>query len=184
MAKNRSANAANGNGSAANLGFEEKLWSTADKLRNNMDAAEYRHVVLGLIFLKYIIDVIGTIGLGDAENRLKDILGRVYEYFLTKFASAEGKNGGQFYTPRCVVRVLIEMLPQITFDSVSHLPIVVPTIEVQTEFQNIVDPLDRKFAANEKQVARLATIRDTLLPKLLSGEIRVADAELLVEDMV
>ncbi len=40
----------------ANLGFEEKLWKTADKLRNNMDAAEYKHVVLGLIFLKYISD--------------------------------------------------------------------------------------------------------------------------------
>ena len=188
----------------ANLGFEAKLWLTADKLRNNMDAAEYKHVVLGLVFLKYIsdtfeeqhaklvagqgdlaganpedkdeylaanvfwvpkearwthlqsraklpgigkdvddamvaverdnprlkgvlpkdyarpaldkhrlgelIDLIGTIGLGDKENRAKDILGRVYEYFLTQFASAEGKNGGQFYTPSCVVRVLVEML--------------------------------------------------------------------------
>jgi type I restriction enzyme M protein len=190
--------------SAANLGFEAKLWLAADKLRNNMDAAEYKHVVLGLIFLKYIsdsfeehhaklvegkgdyaganaedpdeyraenifwvppgarwsylqnsakqpaigkivdeamvaierdnprlkgvlpkdyarpaldkhrlgelIDLIGTIGLGDKENRAKDILGRVYEYFLTQFASAEGKNGGQFYTPSCVVRLLVEML--------------------------------------------------------------------------
>ena len=187
----------------ANLGFEQKLWQAADKMRNNMDAAEYKHVVLGLIFLKYIsdafeelyqdlkarqdtdytnpedrdeykaenvfwvpkearwghlqnnakqpligkiiddamvaierdnptlkgvlpkdyarpaldkqrlgelIDLIGTIGLGDAENRSKDILGRVYEYFLTMFASAEGKNGGQFYTPRCVVRTLVSML--------------------------------------------------------------------------
>jgi len=192
------------NGNGANLGFEAKLWLTADKLRNNMDAAEYKHVVLGLIFLKYIsdsfeemhtqlssgkgeykgadpedkeeylaqnvfwvpkearwpylqasaklptigkvvddamvaverdntrlkgvlpkdyarpgldkhrlgelIDLIGTIGLGDKENRAKDILGRVYEYFLTMFASAEGKNGGQFYTPSCVVRTLVEML--------------------------------------------------------------------------
>lgn len=57
-----------------------------------------------------MIDLIGTIGLGDKENRSKDILGRVYEYFLAKFASAEGKKGGQFYTPRCVVRVLVEML--------------------------------------------------------------------------
>jgi type I restriction enzyme M protein len=190
--------------SSANLGFEAKLWLAADKLRNNMDAAEYKHVVLGLIFLKYIsdsfeehhaklvagkgeykganpedqdeykaenifwvppaarwkylqgsakqpaigkiiddamvaierdnprlrgvlpkeyarpaldkhrlgelIDLIGTIGLGDKENRSKDILGRVYEYFLTQFASAEGKNGGQFYTPQCVVRLLVEML--------------------------------------------------------------------------
>lgn len=190
--------------SAASLGFEAKLWLAADKLRNNMDAAEYKHVVLGLIFLKYIsdafeemrqklvegmgeykgsdpedsdeyraenvfwvppaarwsylqnsakqpaigkivddamtaierdnprlkgvlpkeygrpaldkhrlgelIDLIGTIGLGDKENRAKDILGRVYEYFLTEFASAEGKNGGQFYTPACVVKTLVGML--------------------------------------------------------------------------
>jgi type I restriction enzyme M protein len=190
--------------SGATLGFEAKLWLTADKLRNNMDAAEYKHVVLGLVFLKYIsdtfdehhaklvagkgdyaganpedkdeykaenvfwvpkegrwshlqasakqptigkvvddamvaierdnprlkgvlpkeyarpgldkhrlgelIDLIGTIGLGDRENRAKDILGRVYEYFLTQFASAEGKNGGQFYTPSCVVRCLVAML--------------------------------------------------------------------------
>ncbi len=186
----------------ANLGFEATLWAAADKLRNNMDAAEYKHVVLGLIFLKYIsdafdeyhakltqeidqgadpeepdeyravnvfwvpkearwsflqgkakqpeigtlidnamvaierdnsslkgvlpkdfarpsldkqrlgelIDLIGTIGLGDKENRSKDILGRVYEYFLSQFASAEGKKGGQFYTPRCIVKLLVEML--------------------------------------------------------------------------
>jgi type I restriction enzyme M protein len=191
---------ANGNG--ANLGFEKQLWSAADALRSNMDAAEYKHVVLGLIFLKYIsdafeeqyallqaeqvngadpedpdeyravnifwvpkearwsylvanakqpaigkivddamlaierdnpslkgvlpkdyvhprldkqrlgqlIDLIGNIGLGDQENRSKDILGRVYEYFLSQFASAEGKKGGQFYTPRCVVKLLVEML--------------------------------------------------------------------------
>jgi type I restriction enzyme M protein len=186
----------------ANLGFEQKLWAAADKLRGHMDAAEYKHIVLGLIFLKYIsdafeekhaalvaqqgegadpedqdeyraenifwvpkearwshllanakqptigrliddamvaierdnprlkgvlpkdyarpqldkqrlgelIDLIGTIDLGDKENRSKDILGRVYEYFLGQFASAEGKKGGQFYTPCCVVRLLVEML--------------------------------------------------------------------------
>ncbi len=201
------------NDSNANLGFEAKLWLTADKLRNNMDAAEYKHVVLGLIFLKYIsdtfeeqraklvagqgdyeganpedpdeykaenvfwvpvegrwshlqasarqptvgrivddamvaierdnprlkgvlpkdyarpgldkqrlgelIDVIATIQLtaasegaqsGEKTHRSVDLLGRVYEYFLTRFASAEGKNGGQFYTPSCVVRCLVEML--------------------------------------------------------------------------
>ncbi len=200
MAKARSKK----NDSAANLGFEAKLWLAADKLRNNMDAAEYKHVVLGLIFIKYIsdafeemrtkllagegdyagsdpedadeyraenvfwvpkearwshlqanakqptvgkvvddamvalerdnprlkgvlpkdyarpgldkhrlgelIDLVGTIGLGDAANRSKDILGRVYEYFLTQFASAEGKNGGQFYTPSCIVRLIVGML--------------------------------------------------------------------------
>jgi len=188
----------------ANLGFEAKLWLAADKLRNNMDAAEYKHVVLGLIFLKYIsdsfeehrakliagkgdyagadaedpdeykaenvfwvpaearwshlqanaklptigkivddamdslerdnprlkgalnknygrpdldkhrlgelIDLIGSIQLADVASRSKDVLGRVFEYFLTQFASAEGKNGGQFYTPSCVVRCLVEML--------------------------------------------------------------------------
>ena len=195
--------------SSANLGFEAKLWLAADKLRNNMDAAEYKHVVLGLIFLKYIsdtfeehhtklaagqgdyaganpedqdeykaenvfwvppaarwsylqssakqptigkivddamvaierdnprlkgvlpkdyarpgldkhrlgelIDLIATITLtaaseGEKSRRSVDLLGRVYEYFLTRFASAEGKNGGQFYTPSCIVRLLVEML--------------------------------------------------------------------------
>ncbi len=57
-----------------------------------------------------LIDLISTIGLGDAESRSKDILGRVYEYFLGQFASAEKKNGGQFYTPRCVVQLLVEIL--------------------------------------------------------------------------
>src|ERR1035437_4254550 len=186
----------------ANLGFENALWRAADALRSNMDAAEYKHIVLGLIFLKYIsdafeehrakletdrakgadpedpdeyravnifwvpkearwsnlqskakqptigkvvddamlaierdnpslkgvvpkdyahprldkqrlgqlIDLIGNIGLGEKEHRAKDILGRVYEYFLSQFDGAEGKKGGQFYTPRCVVRVLVEML--------------------------------------------------------------------------
>ena len=202
MAKKKRAKKKSSNGNGANLGFEATLWLAADKLRNNLDAAEYKHVVLGLIFLKYIsdafaelhekllaeqdegadpedadeyraqnvfwvpqearweflqskakqpsigklvdqamdaierdnpslkgvlpkqyarpaldkqrlgelIDLIGTIGLGDKENRSKDILGRVYEYFLGQFASAEGKKGGQFYTPRCIVRVLVEIL--------------------------------------------------------------------------
>ena len=57
-----------------------------------------------------MIDLIGTIGLGDYESRSKDILGRVYEYFLGQFADAEGKKGGQFYTPRSIVRVLVEMI--------------------------------------------------------------------------
>ncbi len=187
MARGKSSNSSSTN--SANIGFEAKLWLAADKLRSNMDAAEYKHVVLGLIFLKYIsdsfeehhakllasegeyaganpedpdeshlqnnakqpaigkivddamvaierdnprlkgilpkdyarpaldknrlgelIDLIGTIGMGDAANRSKDILGRVYEYFLGKFASAEGKKGGQFYTPQGVVRLLVEML--------------------------------------------------------------------------
>ncbi|MBI4319055.1 MAG: type I restriction-modification system subunit M N-terminal domain-containing protein [Chloroflexi bacterium] len=197
MARKTEAPGARAGGNGATLGFEAKLWEAADKLRNNMDAAEYKHVVLGLIFLKYIsdafeeqqgrlvaeqgggadpedpdeyrainvlwvpkearwahlqanakqatigrliddamvaikrdnpslkgvlpkdyarpaldkqrlgelIDLVATIGLGDAENRSKDILGRVYEYFLAQFASAEGKKGGQFYTPRCVVQL-------------------------------------------------------------------------------
>src|SRR6058998_53375 len=156
-AKGKSSSANN----SASLGFEAKLWLAADKLPSNMDAAEYKHVVLGLIFLKYISDsfeehheklksgkgdyagsnpedpdeyraenifwvppaerwtylqnsakqpTIGTIGMGDKANRSKDILGRVYEYFLSRFASAEGKKGGQFYTPQSVVRLLVEML--------------------------------------------------------------------------
>jgi type I restriction enzyme M protein len=187
----------------SDLGFERQLFQSADKLRNNMDAAEYKHVVLGLIFLKYIsdafeskrtdllaakatgadpedpdeyradnvfwvpkearwkesllanakaptigkilddamvaierdnpslkgvlpkdyarpgldkqrlgelIDLIGNIPFTDPGHRETDLLGRVYEYFLSEFASAEGKKGGQFYTPRPVVKLLVEML--------------------------------------------------------------------------
>jgi type I restriction enzyme M protein len=57
-----------------------------------------------------LIDLIGSIQLAAVAARSKDLLGRVFEYFLTQFASAEGKNGGQFYTPSCVVRLLVEML--------------------------------------------------------------------------
>ena len=200
------------------LGFENKLWEAADLLRNNMDPAEYKHVVLGLLFLKYIedafderrealrtavadpgsdyhvdegareaeleailedrdeytaenvfwvpaparwshiqaqakqptigktiddamdaierenpalkgvlpkvfalpnldkhglgklIDIFSSIGLGTKEQQDKDTLGRIYEYFLSRFASAEGKGGGEFYTPTSVVRLLVAML--------------------------------------------------------------------------
>jgi len=61
-----------------------------------------------------LIDLVGTIGLGDSENRSKDILGRVYEYFLGQFANAEGKKGGQFYTPRSIVKLLVEMIEPYT----------------------------------------------------------------------
>src|SRR4029434_6260957 len=174
----------------ATVGYEARLWQIADALRGSMDAAEYKHVVLGLVFLKYIfdaceaqhaqleeeqtqgadpedpdeyraqnifwvppearwvylkvrakqpdigqvvddamasierdnpalrgvlpkdyarpaldkerlgqlIDLISNIQIGDEASRAKDVLGRVYEYFLSQFASAEGKKGGEFYT--------------------------------------------------------------------------------------
>jgi type I restriction enzyme M protein len=182
--------------------MEKQLWKAADKLRKNIDAAEYKHIVLGLVFLKYIsdafvelhtkllaekdsgadpedkdeykaenvffvppgarwsflqshakqptigktvdeamdaierendslkgvlpkvyarqnldptslgglIDLIGNIALGDAKSRSADVLGHVFEYFLGEFALAEGKKGGQFYTPRSVVELLVRML--------------------------------------------------------------------------
>ena len=184
----------------AKLGFEATLWAAADKLRGHLDAAEYKHVVLGLIFLKYVsdafeerraslhdeshadpedrdeylgenifwvpyearwsylqgsaklpeigelldeamdaiekensslkgilpkeygkptldkrllgelIDLVADVALGKKENRDRDVFGQVYEYFLGQFANAEGKKGGEFYTPPCVVRLLVEML--------------------------------------------------------------------------
>ena len=201
MAKRKN-NSGKSDATSANVGYEAQLWQMADALRGSMDAAEYKHVVLGLIFLKYIsdafeehhakllaekatgadpedpdeyraqsifwvppearwahlkaqakqptigrlvddamagierdnpalkgvlpkdyarpaldktrlgqlIDLISNIKVGDEEARAKDVLGRVYEYFLSQFASAEGKKGGEFYTPRCVVKLLVEML--------------------------------------------------------------------------
>jgi type I restriction enzyme M protein len=71
---------------------------------------DYARPALDKVRLGEIIDLIATIGLGDKESRQKDILGRVYEYFLARFAAAEGKLGGQFYTPQCVVKILVGML--------------------------------------------------------------------------
>ena len=135
--------------------LETQLWKAADKLRKNIDAAEYKHIVLGLIFLKYISDAFEGLyqrlqkGEGDyagadpedrdeykAENVFfvpeiarwsylqarakqpeigKDVDNAMdalekFEYFLGEFALAEGKKGGQFYTPRSVVQLLVEML--------------------------------------------------------------------------
>lgn len=183
------------------LNFEDKLWKAADALRGSMDASEYRNVVLGLIFLKYVsdafeekhssllksdfpedaedkdnylaenifwvpkearweviekaaktpqigevidnamesieksnaslsgilsknyaspdldktrlgevVDLISDIDVGSKNSRDKDILGRVYEYFLNQFAATEGKKGGEFYTPRSIVKTLVEMI--------------------------------------------------------------------------
>lgn len=190
----------NKNNNGANLGFEAQLFLAADKLRGNLEPSDYKHVALGLVFLKYIsdafeakraalltedladpedpeeyladnifwvpkearwshlqanakqttigkliddamlaiesnnaslkgvlpkdyarpalnkimlgelIDLISGIGMGEEADRSKDILGRVYEYFLGGFAGAEGKRGGEFYTPRSVVGLLVEML--------------------------------------------------------------------------
>lgn len=184
--------------STANIGFEETLWKAADKLRGSMSSYDYKDVVLGLMFLKYIsdkfetrynelveegdgfeedideytaynifwvpaksrwgyirdnaksneigqiiddamieiekenpslvgvldkryarpeldkrrlgelVDLISTIKLHSKEE--KDLLGRIYEYFLGQFASAEGKNGGEFYTPTSIVKTLVEMI--------------------------------------------------------------------------
>ena len=181
------------------IGFEEKLWKVAIKLRGSMDAAEYKNIVLGIIFLKYVSDSfeekykdlsndayadeedkdeylaenifwvpkearweyinnnskkpeIGqiidkamiaiekeneslkgvlpkeyarpaldkeklgdiidlfTFKIGDSQSKKQDVLGRVYEYFIAKFASAEGKNAGEFYTPSSIVKLLVEMV--------------------------------------------------------------------------
>jgi type I restriction enzyme M protein len=73
-------------------------------------AKDYARPTLNKQRLGQLIDLIGTIGLGDKDSRSKDILGRVYEYFLGRFAEAEGKRGGQFYTPRSVVELLVRML--------------------------------------------------------------------------
>jgi type I restriction enzyme M protein len=76
----------------------------------NVLPKDYARPALDKQRLGELIDLIGTIGLGDKTNRSKDILGRVYGYFLGQFASAEGKKGGQFYTAHCVVQLLVEML--------------------------------------------------------------------------
>ncbi len=199
MAKRKN-NTNKANTSSATIGYEAELWQMANALRGSMDAAEYKHVVLGLVFLKYIsdafearheelkaepyadpedpdeyraqnvfwvppearwselkknarqptigelvdrameaverdnpslkgvlhkdcarpaldkhrlgqlIDLISNIHLGGGDHHARDLLGRVDEHFLGQFANAEGKKGGEFYTPRCIVKLLVEML--------------------------------------------------------------------------
>lgn len=196
----RSAKPARANGNGGDLGFEAELFKAADKLRGNMEPSDYKHVALGLIFLKHIsdsfearraallaepdadpedrdeyaaenvfwvpptarwlhlqanakqptigrlideamiaiekdnenlkgvlpkdyarpalnavmlgelIDLVSGIALGSEKGAARDVLGRVYEYFLGQFAGSEGKRGGEFYTPRSVVRVMVEMI--------------------------------------------------------------------------
>ena len=188
------------NDNGATTGYEAELWAMADKLRGNMEPSDYKHIALGLIFLKYIsdaferkrtellnevladaedpeeylaenvfwvpkearwshlqamakqssigididnamiaieannaslkgvlpkdyarpvlnkvmlgelIDLVSKIGMTEKVGHSRDILGRIYEYFLGRFARAEGKRGGEFYTPSCVVQLLVGLL--------------------------------------------------------------------------
>ena len=90
--------------------LSQSLWQTGQ--RDGAWEAYAKPAVKAQVktMLGELIDLVGTIGLGGEEARSKDVLGRVYEYFLSQFASAEGKKGGEFYTPRCVVKLLVEML--------------------------------------------------------------------------
>ena len=96
MAKKKSASGGPSNGTAANLGFEAKLWLTADKLRNNMDAAEYKHVVLGLIFLKYISDAF--------EERHQKLLAEVGEGSIPKTRTSTVRTTSSGFRPRLAGR--------------------------------------------------------------------------------
>ena len=100
-----------------------KLPSIGKDIDDAMDAVEKENPILkGVLPKDYarpaldkqrlgeLIDLVGTIGLGDKESKGRDVLGRVYEYFLGEFADAEGKKGGQFYTPQCIVKLLVEMI--------------------------------------------------------------------------
>jgi type I restriction enzyme M protein len=71
---------------------------------------DYARPSLDKVRLGGLVDIIRNIGFNESAAKSKDVLGRVYEYFLGKFASAEGKGGGEFYTPQCVVQVLVAML--------------------------------------------------------------------------
>jgi len=98
--------------STAHIGFEAKLWLAADK---GVLPKDYARNGLDKHRLGELIGLIATISLtaaseGEKTHRSVDLPGRVDEYFLTRFASAEGRNGSQFYTPSCVVRCLVEML--------------------------------------------------------------------------
>ncbi|MBN2553130.1 MAG: SAM-dependent methyltransferase [Spirochaetales bacterium] len=103
----------------ATIDYEAQLWQMDDAMagieRDNPTlkgvlAKDYARPALDKERFGRLIDLISNIRVGDQEARAKDVLGRVYGYLLSQFASAEGKKGGEFYTPRCVVRLLVEML--------------------------------------------------------------------------
>ena len=360
------ATAKNSNG--ANLGFEAQLFLAADKLRRNLEPSDYKHVVLGLIFLKHIssafetkravlpsedaatakdpdeymaenvfwvpkearwshlqanarqltidklideamgviedankslkgvlpkdynrpaldkvmlgelIDLISRIAIGEPGDKTKDILGRVYEYFLSGFAGAEGKRGGEFCTPQSVVRTSVEMLepfpdptrkiegrvydpccgssgmfvqaerfveahggrlgdiaiygqesnyttwrldkmklavrgidadirwnnegsfhkdelkdlrfdyilanPPFNWTLMSSYPVAIPPTPVCEVFERTVAPLIEKNITNVMESRTLTATRDLLLPQLMSGEIRVREADAIVQEVV
>ena len=76
----------------------------------NVLSRDYVRLALDKPRLGQLIDLVSNIQIGDEDARSRDLIGRVYEYFLSQFASAEGKKDGDFYTPRCFVKVLAEML--------------------------------------------------------------------------
>ncbi|MCA9634888.1 MAG: N-6 DNA methylase, partial [Myxococcales bacterium] len=89
----------------------ERLERVSAQLRELLDLAPSGESFIGLRErLGELVLLVGTIGLGAPEDRARDVLGRVYEYFLTSFAAAEGKKGGQFYTPVSIVKLLVNML--------------------------------------------------------------------------
>ncbi len=93
------------------VSFEDALWGACDKLRGTVEPAEYKHVVLGLIFLKFVNDKFDARRAElIAEGKENDIMGRVYEYFLTKFVLQEDKGKGEFYTPKSVVNLIAKMI--------------------------------------------------------------------------
>jgi len=83
-----------------------------------------------------LIDLIGSIGLGDKASRSQDILGRVYEYFLGQFASAEGKKGGQFYTPQSIVQLLVEILQRYQSRAITSTQIIAELIELAHQMRS------------------------------------------------
>ena len=103
MAKTKKIQKTGTKNNGANVGYE------AQPVKGVLPK-DYGRPALDKQRLGQLIDLITNIRVGDREARPKDVLGRVYEYFLAQFASAEGKKGGEFYTPRCVVRLLVEML--------------------------------------------------------------------------
>ena len=260
-AKNeRRKTAARGGPNGATTRYESELWAMADKLRGNMEPSDYKHVALGLIFLKYIsdafeakradllreeladaedpeeylaenvfwvpkaarwsrlqagakqtsigkdiddamlaieasnaslkgvlpkdyarpalnkvmlgelIDLVSGIGMAEEADPSRDILGRVYEYFLGGFAGAEGKRGGEFYTPRSVVRLLVEMLEPYkgrVYDpcwAARHHPPTVEYVDLSaTKWGNIEAATLLDWEAAPSRARRIAEAGDTIL---------------------
>ena len=185
--------------SGATTGYEANLWAMADTLRGSMDAAEYKHVVLGLIFLKYISDafeerhaaVLAEWGEEAAEDRDEYIAENIFwvpqeaRWAHLKARARQPTVGQTVDRAMTAIErdnpVLKEVLPKLNQKNLKAIPLVVPANSTSRARSRLIAPLFAMVRHNTDQSRVLAALRDDLLSKLMSGETQLAMSALAIE---